>query len=414
MVSAALSWIPVFGVLSVVKVLVSMVMVVAVVAGVTTARANDGADGFAACLDQLASVARADGIPGTLVDNVLAKLEFQPRVIELDRTQPEFQQTFAAYLRSRVSTVRVERGRVLLARHRELLDGLTREYGVPGHYLVALWGMESDFGRFTGRTPILDSLATLACDERRSAFFRDELMTALRLMKRESLEPSAMLGSWAGAMGQTQFMPSAYYAHAVDGDGDGRIDLWRSPADALASGANLLASLGWNRGQRWGREVNLPADFPFEKSGTEQPRALTDWAELGVRRADGAALPVADMSARLLLPMGHAGPAFLVYVNFDVLLGWNRSNSFAIAVGHLADRIAGAGAIHADLPDDGAMAIAETAMLQRRLAELGYSPGEADGILGPATRGALQEFQLERGLIADGYPDDRTRAALAE
>ncbi|MFU8831994.1 MAG: lytic murein transglycosylase [Wenzhouxiangella sp.] len=386
----------------------------AIVTGAAPARADDGAQGFAACLDELASVARVEGIPETLVDGVLAGLEFQPRVIELDRAQPEFQQTFAAYLRGRVSTVRVERGRVLLAQHRELLDGLTREYGVPGHYLVALWGMESDFGRFTGRTPILDSLATLACDERRSAFFRDELMTALRLIERESLAPSAMLGSWAGAMGQTQFMPSAYYAHAVDGDGDGRIDLWHSPADALASGANLLASLGWNRGQRWGREVSLAADFPFEKSGIEQPRALVDWAELGVRRADGAALPVADLSARLLLPMGHAGPAFLVYDNFDVLLGWNRSSSFAIAVGHLADRIAGAGALHADMPDDGAMAIAETARLQRRLAELGFSPGEADGILGPATRSALRKFQLDRGLIADGYPDERTRAALVE
>ncbi len=385
-----------------------------IVAGVAPARADDGAQGFAACLDQLATVARGEGLPGELIDDVLAGLEFQPRVVELDRAQPEFQQTFAAYLRSRVTPIRIEQGRVLLVRHRELLDDLTREYGVPGHYLVALWGMESDFGRVTGRMPILDSLATLACDARRSGFFRDELMTALRLMERESLQPSAMLGSWAGAMGQTQFMPSAYYAHAVDGDGDGRIDLWRSPADALASGANLLASLGWNRGQRWGREVSLPTDFAFEKSGVEQPRALADWAKLGVRRADGAALPIADMSARLLLPLGHAGPAFLVYENFDVLLGWNRSSSFAIAAGHLADRISGAGAFHADMPDDGAMAIAETAMLQRRLAELGYSPGEADGILGPATRSALREFQLDRGLIADGYPDERTRSALTE
>ncbi|TVS12973.1 MAG: lytic murein transglycosylase [Wenzhouxiangella sp.] len=383
------------------------------IGAVATADADDGAQGFAACLDELAAFARSQGIPGALADEVLAELKFQPRVIELDRAQPEFQQTFAAYLRGRVSSARIEQGRRLLARHRELLDGLTREYGVPGHYLIALWGMESDFGGFTGRTPILDSLATLACDARRSAFFRDELMTALRLVERESLEPSDMLGSWAGAMGQTQFMPSAYYAHAVDGDGDGRIDLWGSPADALASGANLLHSLGWNRGQRWGREVSLPAEFAFEKSGFEQPRALAEWAELGVRRADGAALPIADLSARLLLPMGHAGPAFLVYDNFDVLLGWNRSSSFAIAVGHLADRIAGAGALHAELPErDVAMATAQMAGLQQRLAELGYSPGEADGILGPATRAALRQFQLDHGLVPDGYPDQRTRSAL--
>lgn len=383
-------------------------------ASASSARADDGAEGFAACIDEIASAAKAEGIPATLADEVLSRLEFQARVIELDRAQPEFQQTFAAYLRGRVSSARIEQGRALLARHRELLDDLTREYGVPGHYLVALWGMESDFGRFTGRMPILDSLATLACDPRRSAFFQGELITALRLIEREALEPADMLGSWAGAMGQTQFMPSAYYAHAVDGDGDGRIDLWRSPADALASGANLLVNLGWNSGERWGREVSLSADFSFDNSGLEQPRALADWAELGVRRADGAALPIADLDARLLLPMGHAGPAFLVYDNFDVLLGWNRSISFAIAAGHLADRIAGAGALHAELPErDVAMATADMAELQRRLTELGYSPGEADGILGPATRGAVREFQRDRGLVPDGYPDEKTRAAIA-
>ncbi len=384
-------------------------------AGAGVERGDDpGFRGFAACLDELAAIARAEGISAELADGVLGGLEFQPRVIELDRAQPESRQTFAGYLRDRVTRGRVERGRELLDQHRELLDGLNREYGVPGHYLVALWGMESSFGRHTGRMPILDSLATLACDPRRSEFFRDELLTAIRLVEREALAPSAMLGSWAGAMGQTQFMPSAYFAHAVDGDGDGRIDLWRSPADALASGANYLKSLGWKRGERWGREVGVPADFAFDKSGIDQPRPLSEWAALGVRRADGAALPLADMTARLLLPMGHAGPAFVVYDNFDVLLEWNRSTLYAVAVGHLADRIAGGGALRADLPEhDTAMVTSEMAELQRRLAELGYRPGEADGILGPATRSALREFQRDRGLIVDGYPDQRTRAALA-
>ena len=373
-----------------------------------------GADaGFEACRAQLASAATAEGLDQTMVDSIVSQLAFLPRVIELDRSQPEFQQTFAAYLRGRVSSARVQQGRVLMARHRSLLGQLTERYGVPGHYLIALWGMESDFGGFTGNTPTLDALATLACDGRRSEFFQGELITALRLVERESLDPSAMRGSWAGAMGQTQFMPSTYYAHAVDGDGDGRIDLWGNPADALASGANYLQSLGWQGGQRWGREVWLPGDFAFEKSGVEQARPLSRWASLGVRRADGAPLPQADLQARLLLPMGHAGPAFLVYDNFDVLLSWNRSISFAIAVGHLADRIAGGGGLHADLPADmPPIATAEMRRLQEQLIELDYSPGEADGILGPATRAALRQFQQDNDLIPDGYPDASTRAAL--
>lgn len=378
-----------------------------------SARADNGEAAFAACREGLMEQARADGIAGALVDGVLPELRFQPRVIELDRAQPEFVQSFAVYLEGRVSARRVQQGRILRARHQELLDALSREYGAPGPVLVALWGMESDFGGYTGRMPILDSLATLACDPRRSEFFTHQLFTALRLIERESLDPAAMRGSWAGAMGQTQFMPTTFYDHAVDGDGDGRIDLWNSPADALASGANLLSNLGWIPGQRWGREVSLPDDFAYEKTGMEQPRPLADWAELGVRRADGGALPVADMEARLLLPQGHAGPAFLVYDNFDVLLGWNRSISFALAVGHLADRIAGGGRLVASFPDEvHRMSTAEMAELQRRLAALGHDPGEADGILGPVTRAALRDFQLDQGLIADGYPDERTRARL--
>lgn len=380
------------------------------------ARDDDGAAEFAACLADLTSQARGEGIPAPLVDEVLTGLSFQPRVIQLDRAQPEFVHSFSAYLRSRVTAARVQHAQNLMGRHRALLDQLTREFGVPGPVLVALWGMESDFGRYTGRMPILDVLATLACDPRRSEFFRDELFTALRLIERESLDPAAMRGSWAGAMGQTQFMPSNFYAHALDFDGDGRIDLWNSPADALASGANLLKNLGWNPAQRWGREVRLPADFAFETSGMDQPpRPLAEWAALGVRRADGAALPVAEMDARLLLPMGHTGPAFLVYDNFDVLLGWNRSVSFAITVGHLADRIAGGDGLVASLPErERAISTDEMARMQERLADLGYATGQIDGVLGPITRAALRQFQLDHGLIADGYPDERTRVALSE
>lgn len=368
---------------------------------------------FDDCLVELRQAALDEGIPGALADEVFGNLEFRPRVIELDRAQPEFHQTLAAYLRSRVTPARVERGRALMEQHRGLLARLHREYGVPGQYLVALWGMESDFGRNTGNMPTLDSLATLACDPRRSAFFRTELLTALRLMEREQLRPEAMRGSWAGAMGQTQFMPSAFYEHAVDGDGDGRIDLWRNPADALASGANLLKSLGWQRGQRWGREVSLSEDFAYQYAGAGQTRSLAEWAAMGVRLADGTRLPEVDMSGSVLVPMGHAGPAFLVYANFEVIMGWNRSTSFAIAVGHLADRIAGAGPLRAGFPEGGqTLARSDIATMQNQLIELGHDPGEVDGVFGPATSSALRQFQLDHGLVPDGYPDEATLAAL--
>ena len=376
---------------------------------------GDGAvpSDFAACLDDLRVAARQAGIPAALADEVVPALEFQPRVIELDRAQPEFQQTFADYLGARVTIGRVELGRLLALRHGNLLERLTREFGVPGQYLVALWGMESSFGRVTGNMPTLDSLATLACDPRRSDFFRGELLTALRLLERESLSPADFRGSWAGAVGQTQFMPSAFEQHAVDDDGDGRIDLWNSSADALASGANLLRELGWQTGERWGREVRLPDGFDYTLSGAGRWRPLSGWASMGVRRAGGEPLPEADMDAALLVPMGRHGPAFLVYRNFEVLLRWNRSHHFALAAGHLADRIAGGGPLVAAMAaDEGALSSSELAALQEALVRLGYEPGPVDGVLGPATRAALRRFQVDNDLIADGYPDAATRTRV--
>ncbi len=368
---------------------------------------------FAACVSDLQSRALAQGLPRSLVSDVLGAVKFLPRVIELDRDQPEFRQSFSAYLRARVNETRVRRGRELLGRHRELLDRLTREYGIPGRYLVSFWGMETNFGSYLGTMPTLDSLATLACDPRRSAFFSDELITALKLLEREGLAPEIMRGSWAGAMGHTQFMPSAYMRHAVDGDGDGKIDLWNSEVDALTSAANYLAGLGWQRGERWGREVRLPDDFPFQRSGLRNRAPLAGWRELGVRRADGQPLPPVDMQGSVIVPMGHRGPAFLVYDNFEVIMKWNRSQAYAIAVGRLADRIAGGGRLHADLPQvETAPSRSQIEHLQRGLIEQGFDPGEIDGAMGPATRGALRAFQQARGLVADGYPGPETLSQL--
>ena len=369
------------------------------------------ADEFRACLTDLQVQARDRGLAPWIVDELIPALEQQQRVIELDRKQPEFVQTFERYLNARVTEKRISRGRELYEKHHDFLDALTRQYGIPGHYLVAFWGLETNFGSYLGNTPTLDSLATLACDPRRSQFFTSELLTALELVERDGLEPDSMRGSWAGAMGHTQFMPSTYRRAAVDGNGDGRIDLYNAK-DALASGARFLQQLGWERGLRWGREVRLPEDFAYGAAGLDNPRPLAEWVDGGILRADGATLPDARLDAALLVPAGHEGPAFLVYENFHVIMGWNRSEFYALAVGHLADRIAGAGRLANPPPRQKALTREDVAAMQQALSAVGYDPGSSDGILGPATRRALRGFQRDAGMIADGYPDPETLTAL--
>jgi len=369
---------------------------------------------FSACLESLEDRARRAGVDESVLRDVVPGLQQQERVISLDRKQPEFLQTFADYLGLRVTPERVERGRTLLERYRPFLLDLQAQYGVPPQYLVAFWGLETNYGSYLGRMPTLDALATLACDRRRSDFFSGEFVAALQLMQRESLEPVKMQGSWAGAVGHTQFMPSSYLRYAVDGDGDGRVDLWHSERDALASGANYLQSLRWQSGLRWGREVQLPADFPFQLAGQRDRRLpLADWAAHGVSRSDGSALPDVDVDAALLLPAGHRGPAFLVYENFDVIMRWNRSELYAIAVGHLADRIAGAGMLRADTGAQEALRKVDIQVAQRALNALGYDAGPVDGVLGSATRRALREFQLANSMVADGYPNPSTLKVIA-
>jgi membrane-bound lytic murein transglycosylase B len=369
---------------------------------------------FAQCLSGLQHRARSEQLSTHVVDEVLANLKQQTRVIELDRSQPEFTQTFADYFQRRVTAERIERGQELLDQYQAFLTDLTRKYGVPGRYLVAFWGLETNFGSYLGKMPTLDSLATLACDERRSEFFTSELMQALALLERESLTPAEMRGSWAGAMGHTQFMPSAYRLHAIDGDGDGHVNLWRSERDALASGANFLVNLGWQKGQRWGREVLLPDDFPYVKTGLNNSQPLAYWRGLGVSFANGNPIPDIDMQASVLVPAGHSGPAFLVYPNFDVILRWNRSEYYALAVGLLADRLIGAGPlVRSPSSDETALSRNAVENMQRQLKDLGFDAGEIDGVLGSMTQSALREFQASTGMIADGYPDRETLCALS-
>lgn len=363
---------------------------------------------FDACRARLSDYALAEGIPRQLVDEVVPSLEEQRRVLELDQQQPEFVQTFAAYVDKRVTPARVDRGRALLAQHSEFLADLQARFGVPARYLMAFWGLETNYGGYLGNTPTLDSLATLACDRRRSDYFSAEFVNALRLMQRESLRADQMVGSWAGAVGHTQFMPSNYLRYAIDGDGDSRVDLWRSERDALASAANFLNSLGWKPGLRWGRQVTVPDGLDYSLAGPGQPATLAEWSSRGVKRMDGARLPAGEESATLLLPAGHAGPAFLVYDNFDVVMRWNQSQSYALSVGLLADRLVGAAPGNYGDANAEPLQMAELKQAQQALLDAGYQPGTPDGILGSRTRAALREFQLEAQLPADGYPDRAT------
>lgn len=375
---------------------------VAVIALAACAPAQAQPD-FAACIARLERTALDNGITQETLDTVLPTVEPLERVIRADRNQPEFVATFADYLGRRVTDSRVERGRALYAEHRALLDRLTREYGVPGHYIVAFWGLETNFGTILGNVPVFDSLSTLACDARRSGYFTDQFIDALRIVDRGDVEHDVMLGSWAGAMGQTQFMPSNYLRYARDGDGDGRVDLWRSTPDALTSAANFLRGIGWRSGERWGREVLLPDNIDYALTGRDQPRPLTRWRELGITDVARQPLPALDMRAALIVPAGQAGPAFLAYDNFDVIMRWNRSEFFAIAVGHLADRIAGGATLARPAPEHEPLTRDDVVRVQAYLADNGYNGGAADGVLGPQSRAALRALQSDLGLAPDGY-----------
>lgn len=361
---------------------------------------------FAQCLARIEARAVEAGVSPETASRVLASAEYLERVIELDRRQPEFTTTFADYLNRRVTPERVEKGRALLEKHRDLLDRVHRETGVPQPYLVAFWGLETNFGSYFGKMPVPSSLATLACDPRRSAYFTGELISALRIIDEGAISVDQMEGSWAGAMGHVQFMPSVFLRYAVDADGDGRRDLWNSLDDAMMSAGNFLDSLGWKDDYRWGREVLLPDGFNYALAdGRRLP--LDQWRELGLTDAFGRPLAAEDIEAALVVPAGHEGPAFLAYQNFNVIMGWNRSEFYAIAVGHLADRIAGAGGLQNPPPEDTpALARDDIMALQRALNEKGYDAGKPDGILGPATRAAIRNYQQASDMVADGYPGE--------
>ena len=298
------------------------------------------AEEFNTWLDTLKIEARSKGISQSTIESSLSGIKPIPRVIELDRKQPEFTLTFEEYLGRVVSDRRIRIGKAKLVEHKKLLAEISIKYGVQPRYIVALWGIETDFGRITGGFPVISSLATLAYDGRRSKFFRKELFLALKIVDKGHITAKDMLGSWAGAMGQNQFMPSSFHAYAVDYNKDGSKDIWKTLPDIFASIANYLSKSGWQGDQTWGRAVRLPDKFSSKLLGRKIKKGLNQWHELGVRKLSGKDLPKRNLLSSIIRPeKGMVGPAFVVYHNYGVILKWNRSNYFATAVGTLSDKI---------------------------------------------------------------------------
>ena len=294
---------------------------------------------FPTWLQALKDEALAKGIKPATLEAATPHFTLTNKVSALEKKQPEFTQTLAGYLGNRISDRRIQQAREQLRYNRSLLDSISTHYGVPARFIVALWAMESDFGRNMGGFSVLSSLTTLGFQSRRADYFRRELLEALRICDAGHVTPDSMLGSWAGAMGQCQFMPWNFNRYAVDYDGDGRRDIWHTRADVFASIAHFLQSLGWDSEKTWGRPVHIPADFNPELANGKTSKSLAEWQELGVRRLNNGDLPKREISARLLRPARSSGRAYLIYSNFDVFLKWNRSNYFAIAAGTLGDEI---------------------------------------------------------------------------
>ncbi|MFG6176615.1 lytic murein transglycosylase [Halomonas sp. THAF12] len=365
---------------------------------------------FAAWRRDFRRLARDEGI-GEPTLAYLDELHYLPRVIELDRRQPEFVRPIWEYLDGAISANRVSAGQARLAEHRQAARRAAERFGVPAEVLVAIWGIESSYGGYQGDFSTLDALATLAFDGRRRDFARGELLAALRILEAGDVPAERMVGSWAGAMGHPQFLPSSYLAHAVDGDGDGRRDIWGSVPDVLASIAGYLDEAGWRSSEPWGTEVVLPADFDYSLTEPTIRRTSGEWAAVGVHPRGGGALPPLN-DAAVIAPAGARGPAFLVGHNFRVILRYNNATSYALAVAVLSDAIAGRPTIRGDWPrTEPGLRRTEVRELQRRLNALGFDVGEPDGIPGPNTRRGLRGFQRELGVIPDGFA---TRALLEQ
>ncbi|WP_202905355.1 lytic murein transglycosylase [Luteimonas abyssi] len=374
---------------------------------------------FARCLSGLKQAAAGQGVPAASFDRFTAGLAADRSVLELLDAQPEFTTPIWDYLAGLVDDQRVADGRAMLTEHADLLQRVEARYGVDPATVVAVWGVESDYGRIFGKRPLLVSLATLSCEGRRQSFFRNEFITTLKLLHAGDIRPEGLTGSWAGAFGHTQFMPSTYERIAVDFDGDGRRDLVGSIPDALGSTANYLKQSNWRTGQPWGFEVRVPSGFDASQAGRTSRRPLSDWAARGVRRLDGSPLVAdglaADTRSALLLPAGAQGPAFVVFRNYDAIYSYNAAESYALAIAFLADRLRGGTIPQAAWPtDDPGLSRAQRRELQTLLLARGHDIGEVDGMIGTNTRRAIRTEQQRLGLApADGRAGQRILDALS-
>jgi membrane-bound lytic murein transglycosylase B len=355
------------------------------------------------------------GIRPDVFDRAFAGVSLDPSVVAADRSQPEFSRPIWEYLDGAISPTRVRRGQGLLSQYSDVLTRIEQRYGVDRQALVAVWGIESSFGDIQGNKSVIRSLATLAYEGRRPTFAQDQLIAALQILQNGDITPERMLGSWAGAMGQTQFIPTTFNTHAVDFDGDGRRDIWGDAADALASTANYLQSSGWQKGQPWGFEVQVPGGFDYLLADGTVRKPVAQWLALGVRLPSGAVLPpgAEQLSAALLLPAGYRGPAFLVLDNFRAILKYNNSSAYALGVSLLSQRFNGGGYLQGQWPkDDLPLSRSERIELQTLLTAKGYEAGTPDGIIGANSRKAIRAAQAAQGWPADGYATHKLLESL--
>jgi membrane-bound lytic murein transglycosylase B len=359
---------------------------------------------FRTCLEELWPLAQRRNVPRQVFDQLLGDVTPDLRIMDLLDSQPEFTKAPWEYLDVLVSDARIADGRAVLAKYRTAFDAMERAYGVDRHIVAAIWGIESNYGTQIGDRSVIRSTATLACIGRRQEYFRDELLAALEIVARGDVRVEHLMGSWAGAFGPTQFMPTAYRRFAVDADGDGRRDVVESVPDLIASTANHLKREGWQSGKSWGYEVIVPERFNYLLADRSEMKTMAEWEKAGIRRAGGKPFPRASDRAFLLVPAGAQGPAFLMLQNFRAIMKYNPSEAYALAIGHLADRLRGGEPFLQAWPrHERVLTRAERLELQQHLARNGFDVGEPDGRFGPRTRNALRAYQQAVGATPDGF-----------